>query len=189
MRFAKLKKLLALAVAFCLVASFIYGCGGTGGGTEAESETETEADTTEAAEKETVEMTIGDDETIALIALDEGDGSIYGKYLCESDGSVWAFGGNILAVAFDDENGEESAYICNLEFYQTAEPDEEGNYSLCVNIINVLENTSSCWYAGNIVDDEENIVGVMLINPSNEEETITLRAVEDESDTEESESE
>lgn len=186
MKITKLKKVLALAVTFCLMAAFIYGCGSSSGGTETESESETG---TTSAEKETVQMTIGDDETISLIELDEGDGTIYGKYLCESDGSVWAFGGDILAVAFDDENGDESAYICNLEFYQTVEADEEGNYSLCVNIINVLENSSSCWYAGNIVDDDENVVGVVLINPSNEDETITLRAIEDEEEESESESE
>ena len=182
MKIKNLKKFLAIGVLFCLLGTFLFGCGSSSESSSSSDDAQEDDDDSDDAE--TVTMTLSDGSTVDLIALDEGDGSIYGEYLCESDGSVWAFGGDTLAVAYVDDDGDQRAYICQLDFYQTAEADEDGNYELCINLTNILESTSSAWYAANLADEDGNIVGVALIDPSDEDSYISLLLMDDDDDEE-----
>ena len=179
------KKILCVGLVFCFAGTCLFGCGSSDSDADSSDEEEEEADEDDGDdedETEIVEMTLEDGSTVDLIELEEGDGTIYGEYICESDDSVWAFGGDTLAVAYEDDDGEMRAYICSLTFYQTAEADEDGNYDLCINLTNILENTSSCWYAANLVDEDENTVGVALIDPSDEDSYISLLLIDDDDD-------
>ena len=101
------------------------------------------------------------------------DYAITGTYICAADDSVWAFGGDILAVAFNDEEAALDCYVCKLGFYQTvAENDEDSQ--LCVVIYNATGEEISYWYLSNLVDEEGTYIGLYLSLPGDDSSFIQL---------------
>lgn len=189
MKFKNFKRTLVFTLMLAFCTAFLFGCGSSensSGSSSADAEDE-DSDDDDSTEAETVYMQLDDDSTVALIELESGDGSIYGEYYCESDGSVWTFGGDILGISFTDDDGEMRGYICYLTFYQTAEAEDDGTYQLCLGITNILEGVTSYWYAGNLVDEDENILGVALIDPSDSDSYISLLLFDDDEDDDEEE--
>lgn len=108
------------------------------------------------------------------IALTETeDYGIGGTYVCAADSSVWSFGGDHLAVAYNDEDGNLGSYICELTFYQT-EADENGDVHLCVVIYNQNTDETSYWYVTNIVDDDKTNIGLQLQMPGDSDNYVQL---------------
>lgn len=184
MKNRKLRTILLAALIFCLTASLLLGCGSASGDVSSSSDDTSGTSDTDTDESETIQMVLDDETTVDLIELETGEGSIYGEYYCSSDDSVWSFGGDILGIAFDEDDGTQRCYICYLTFYQTAEPEDDGTYQLCLGITNILEGVTSYWYAGNIVDDDENVIGVALIDPSDTSSYISLVILEDDDEEE-----
>lgn len=188
MKLKKLKTVLLFCLVICFGTAFLFGCGSSDTEEDSDSSAEAEDDDSDDDSDTTyVTMTLDDDSTVDLIELESGDGSIYGEYYCSADDSVWSFGGDILGIAYVDEDDTQRCYICTLTFYQTAEADEDGTYQLCVGITNILEDVTSYWYAGNIIDEDENILGVALIDPNDEDSYVSLLLMDDDDDDDEEE--
>jgi len=204
-----------LALSLCLTSGLVLAsCGSAAGGGEdstlsSESSVEAEdsadeADIGDEAEESTDEadaaaesddteeawqtLTLEDGTTISVRELEEGATAIYGYYTCENDGSVWAFGGDTIGMAYADENNDLNVYVYSIDFYQTV-ADEDGMYYLCVLLNNEQEGTSTCWYVMNVLDDEGNTTGMVLQNPGNEDEYIYLTLDSDTDGTEDSSAE
>ena len=175
----KQKCIRLLALGLCLsFGPVLMSCGtedaGKDSGSVSEAENESGKDESEKSEEETKILTLEDGTEITLTPTEDASVGIYGYYTCENDGSVWAFGGDNLAVGYtDEEDGGVGTYVCSMEFYQGPE-DEDGNYHFCVILDNPLANTSSCWYVMNVLDDDGNTVGLVLQDPGDEENYIGL---------------
>ena len=126
-------------------------------------------------------LSLDDGTEVELAELDEDEAYIYGKYYYESDGSMWVFGGYSLSVGYYDEDGNLDVDIYDLGFYEAVDGDDDTNYLYLV-LTDVLEGTSACWYAANVTDDDGNVEGIALINPSDESYYYYLTIYEDDDD-------
>lgn len=194
----KQKLIKVMALGLCLTFGLsMTACGNgssDGGNAGSTAETENTADESNTGDKsdasdendedsgdDTLVLTLEDDKEVTLTALTSDDVGIYGYYTCEADGSEWAFGGKNVAVAYPDKDGNSSVYVCSIDFYQT-DPDEDDSYYLCAVLNNTLEDTSTCWYVMNALDDDGNAVGLVLQDPGNSEQYIALTLNDDSSD-------
>lgn len=180
MKFRKVR-LMTAALCFALIAALgLAGCGSSS--TEEDSSAEEEQEDEEDEEGSiSLILTLDDETEIGLIALDEDEAYIYGKYICESDGAVWAFGGYYLAVSFYDEDGELDSDIYSMGFYEADESSDASDY-LYVVLTDLIEGTSVCWAAANVTDDDGEVTGVALINPSDESYYLYLVPYEEDED-------
>ena len=148
-------------------------------GSDVESESASSEDESAEADADVKILTLEDGTEITLTPVEDDSMGIYGYFTCENDGSMWAFGGDNLAVAYTDEDdGSLETYVCSMEFYQGPE-DEDGSFYYCVILENTLANTSTYWYVMNVLDEDSNTVGLMLQDPGDEEYYIGLTLVDD----------
>ncbi|MCR4842205.1 MAG: hypothetical protein K5840_02960 [Eubacterium sp.] len=155
-----------------LAAAMMFGLAACGS-TES-SDTSSDA----SSDAETVTMTDASGNAVEITSTEEF--GISGNYVCGSDGSKWVFDSDtsVLAVAYEDEStGEVGCYLCNLKMYATA-ADEDGNQRLVVLINNLSTGDSSYWYVTNLVnedeDGEQEIIGIELVKPGDEETILYL---------------
>lgn len=148
------------------------------------SSTLTEAENTETSRQTSLAdietLTDANGDTIDLIKTD--DYQINGYYLCSGDGSAWSFYGDLLSLAYQEEDGETlGSSICELGFFE-ASADADGNRHLCMVIHNLLSDESSFWYVMNVQDDEGNLTGLELMLPGDPDTYILLTPKEGEND-------
>ena len=144
-----------------LILCVMLSACGTAGAEASES-----SDAEESADAAT--LTLSDGTEISLTKTDSY--AIAGTYVCASDGSIWTFGGDDLAVAYyDEEDGSLSSDVCELTFYMTQANDDGESY-LCLDVYNKLSEVSTYWYITNLVDDDENVIGLLLQQPGDETE-------------------
>ena len=151
----------------------LAACGSDTTATTESSDASTEA-SAEATESADATMTDAEGNEIALTESD--DYAIAGTYICSADGSVWAFGGEqqSLGVAYlNEEDGDLGCYICGLTFY-TTEEDEDGNIYLVLQVENETSGDQSYWYVTNLIDDDEEVIGLRLAKPDDEDTYVTL---------------
>ena len=182
----KFVKLLALGM--CLTfGMMLMSCGtdASSGSSESVSEADSESGGEERGDgnaADTEILTLEDGTEITLTPAEDDSMGIYGYYTCENDGSMWAFGGDNLAVGYtSEEDGSLGTYVCSMAFYQGPE-DDEGNYRYCVILENPLADTRTCWYVMNVLDDDGNTVGLMLQDPGDEDYYIGLTLVDDQTE-------
>ena len=111
---------------------------------------------------------------VAVVPAEEY--TIGGQYICPTDKSVWTFLAEqkILSVAYLDENtGSLGNYLCSIDMYATDE--ESGDEArLVMQVTNLNTGDVSFWYVTNFVDEDGTVVGVELIEPGNEDQTVGL---------------
>lgn len=174
----KMIKPLVLGVCFSF-GLMLMSCGTDASGTTSDAGSGSSEEESGETAADTEILTLEDGTEITLTPVEDDSMGIYGYYTCENDGSMWAFGGNNLAVGYtDEEDGSLGTYVCSMTFYQGPE-DEDGNFHYCVILENPLADTSTCWYVMNVLDDDGNTVGLMLQDPGDEDYYIGLTLVDD----------
>ncbi len=174
----KLVKLMALTLCLGLGLSMVAcssGSSDSDAGSTAEAEEAAEETTEEADEEEELQdyyLELTDGTQIELTALESGAVTITGYYTCQNDGSQWVFDGSNLAMAYEDEDGEIAVYLCTMDFYST--PADDDSLYLCVILTNTLEETQTCWYVLQAVDEDGEFAGMVLQDPGDEETQIGL---------------
>lgn len=169
MKFRKIRlMLLGVCLSVCMAAS-LAGCGSTDSAQD-ESDAAEEADSSDEDDDSDTSsnliLSLDDGTEVELAELAEDDAYIYGKFYYETDGSMWVFGGHSLSVGYYDEDGDLDVDIYDVGFYEAV--DEDDLDYLYLVLTDVLEGTSACWYAANVTDDDGNVEGIALINPSDE---------------------
>lgn len=187
--------LLALGLSFCMMFA-LAGCGSTAEESsdeteaeEAEADDEDDSDDDDSSSSSNLILSLDDGTEIELSQFGEDEAYIYGKFIYETDGSMWVFGGDTLSVAFYDTDGELDMDLYAVTFYQAADEDSDYANYLYVVLTDVFEGSSACWYALNVTDDDDNLVAVALVNPSDEDVIYYLSVYEDEDDEDEDEDE
>lgn len=133
-------------------------------------------------------LSLDDGTEIELKQFDEEDAYIYGKFVYETDGSMWVFGGDTLSVAFLDDDDEIDMDLYYVTFYEAVNASDEASSYLYVVLTDEFEGSSACWYALNVTDDDDNLEGIALVNPSDEDITYYLTVYEDDEDTDDEDS-
>ena len=160
---------LCLSMAACGSSS---GNSGTSSDGSAKTETASDSSTTESGDVSSFKDAEGKD--VAVVPAEEY--TIGGQYICPTDKSVWTFLAEqkILSVAYLDENtGSLGNYLCSIDMYATDE--ESGDEArLVMQVTNLNTGDVSFWYVTNFVDEDGTVVGVELIEPGNEDQTVGL---------------
>lgn len=144
----------------------LYACGST----DSDSSSK---ETTESESGDTTSVTDASGDAVALTK--ESNYMLAGNYVCGADGSVWVFDGDegVLSVAYLDTDGELGCYMCTTSFYRTDE-DEDGEAHLVLAIINKSVGTVTYWYTTNLVNTDEDILGIQLESVTEADTTLTL---------------
>ena len=217
------KKILSVLLAGVLAAFSLAGCSSSSGSDTEETDTaETEEDSddsdtsedadeeedsdsessTEETESASAEyeissvltdlesLTDANGDEIALTSTEEYE--ISGNYSCNADNSAWAFCDGVLAVGYEDDDGTPYASVCEYAFYIASE-DANGDQHVVIAIHNLLYDTTTLWYVMNMIDEDENALGVELVTPGDDDIYIVLYTADTEddsdSDSEDSDSE
>lgn len=188
MKFRKIwTKILAVGLCFCLLAG-LAACGSVSESNDDETDETEEAADDDSEEEEEDETTtdlilsLDDGTEIQLSEFGEDEAYIYGKFIYESDGSVWVFGGDSLSVAYYNTDDELDMDLYDVGFYEAVDADEDYSSYLYIVLTDIFEGTSACWYALNVTDDDDNLVAVALVNPSDEDVIYYLSVYEDDDD-------
>lgn len=151
-------------------------------GTESETDSDSQEEQTTLADVKTLTDANGD--TIELERTDEYQ--ISGAYQCSGDGSAWTFYGDMLSIAYKEDDVLGS-YLCEIGFFE-ASADADGDSHLCVGVHNLITGESSFWYVMNVQDEEENTTGLELMLPGDPDTFILLtpKDISEESQTQDS---
>lgn len=178
----KIRRIIFLLCAILCISSVgLCACGTSDDSVETDTAETTGSDSDTSDEN--LVLSLEDGAEITLTKYSDDDAYIYGKYQHESDGSMWVFGGDTLSIGFLEEDGTMNVDIYNVGFYAVEENDYT-DYALCLVLTNTLDGTSACWYAANVVDDDNNTEGIVIVNPSDETYYFHLTVVEEETETE-----
>lgn len=210
------KRILSVLLAAAFAASSLAGCSSSSGDTtedtgstdaEAEedsdtgeedsdsSEEDTQEDTSEISAEYEISSVLTDLETLTDANGDEitltstDDYVIAGNYICYADNSAWAFYDSVLAVGYEDEDGTPVSSVCEVGFYIGSE-DADGDQHIVLAIHNLLADTTTLWYVYNMIDEDENVLGIELVTPGADDIYIVLYTADsDDEDSDDEDSE
>lgn len=209
------KKFLSVLLAAAFAVTSLAGCSSSSedttedaGSTDAEeedsdtgeedsdsSEEDTEEDTSEISAEYELSSVLTDLETLTdangyeITLTSTDDYVIAGNYICYADNSAWAFYDSVLAVGYEDEDGTPVSSVCEVGFYIGSE-DEDGDQHIVMAIHNLLADTTTLWYVYNMIDEDENVLGIELVTPGADDIYIVLYTADsDDEDSEDTSSE